>query len=225
MFGYGIELSLEDYIQRSVYLGTYERRESSLIKRHLTSGMTFLDVGANIGYYSLMAAAVAGPSGRIVAFEPNPHIFNHFKRTIEKNRISHITLEQYALADAAGTCELFVPIEAGNNTATMIANEGGSPVSVPVITLDDYLDRNDIEHVDFMKIDVEGYEPRIIAGAQATIKAKKIDAILCEFSGHWLRQDGTTPQDFYEFMRSLGLRASEQRTPNTEFENILFTPH
>ena len=223
LFGYTIDLDLEDEIQRNVWLGTYELRETSLVKSHLRKGMTFLDVGANIGYYSLMAAAYAGPSGRVVSFEPSPMSYRHFKKTVDENGILNITIEQAALSDVAGEGQLFVPKEQGNNTPTMVANSGGRAVPVPVVTLDEYLERNRIGRIDFMKIDVEGFEPKVIAGAQSAIRAKRIGAIICEFQGEWLRANGTTPKDFYEFMTSLDLKPSEEPTASSlEWGNILF---
>lgn len=224
LFGYTIDLALEDEIQRSVWLGTYELRETSLIKSHLRKGMTFFDVGANIGYYSLMAAAYAGPSGRVVSFEPSPENCRHFRRTVDENGIRNITIEQAALSDVTGEGQLFVPKEQGNNTPTMVANNGGRSIPVPVVTLDEYLERNRIGRVDFMKIDVEGFEPKVIAGARSTIRAKRIGALICEFQGEWLRANGTTPKDFYDLMRSLDLKPTEEPTAGSlEWGNILFT--
>jgi FkbM family methyltransferase len=224
LFGYSVELDVADHIQRNVYLGTYERHESALVRKYLRPGMTFVDIGANIGYYSLMAAAVAGPLGRVIAFEPNPVLNTQLKRTVDHNGIRNITVEQLALAEKPGSGLLFVPKESGNNTATMIANDGGRPIAVSVLTLDEYLEHHQIGHVNFMKMDVEGFEPKIIQGALLSIRAKKIDAILCEFCGEWLRRNGTTPIDFYKFMRSLGLRPAEELSEDSlEVENILFT--
>jgi FkbM family methyltransferase len=221
LFGYTVELSLDDHIQRNVYLGTYEPQESALVRRYLRKGMTFVDVGANIGYYSLMAVPFAD---RVIAFEPSPLNYSHLKRIVMENGIRNMIIEQAGVADQPGEGALYVPKQAGNNTATMVSNPGGSPVAIPVITLDEYFDRHQIAQVDFMKIDVDGFEPRVIAGAQSAIRAKRIAAILCEFCGPWLRANGTTPQEFYELMRSLGMNAAEEPTAKTlEGGNILFT--
>ena len=222
VFGYTVELDLSDYIQRSVYMGAYERLESALVKRHLRCGMTFLDIGANIGYYSLMAAAIGGPSSRIIAFEPNPTCFCSLRKTIMDNRIRQITLENLALSDTAGVSELFLPKQSGNNTATMVSNHGGSPVSVAAQTLDEYLEAHNIEHVDFVKIDVEGFEPAVISGAAGSIRSGKIAAILYESSGPWLRRVGTTPEDLYGFLKSLGMRSINEPSKGVlECGNIL----
>ena len=223
LFGYEIELSLVDHIQRNVYLGTYEPYDSALVRRHLKPGMTVIDIGANIGYYSLMAAAKVGPGGRVISFEPNPELAGRLQETIHENKLANVTLEQAGVSDKPGWAELFLPNEIGNNTATMIANEGGHPVRVPIVTLDEYLEQHQIDRVDFLKIDVEGFEPKVIQGARSAIRAKKIKAIFCEFNGTWLRQAGTTPKAYYDQLRSLGLRpAKEVPEASLEQENILF---
>jgi FkbM family methyltransferase len=180
LFGYNVELDLSDHIQRNVYLGTYEPHDSKLVSRYLSPGITFVDIGANFGYYSLMAAAAIGDSGRVFGFEPNPELCDHLRGTIQKNEIMNITVEQAGVSDEAGWADLFLPIKRGNNTATMIANAGGRPLRVPVVTLDEYLDRYKIARVDFLKIDVDGFEPRVIRGAQAAIRAKRIKAVFCD---------------------------------------------
>ncbi len=225
LFGYNVEFDLLDHIQRNVYLGTYEPHESKLVRSYLSPGITFVDVGANFGYYSLMAASAVGPSGHVFSFEPNPEICDHLRGTIRENKIANITVEQAGVSDEAGWSELFLPIQRGNNTATMVPNAGGHPVRVPVVTLDEYLDRSHITRVDFLKIDVDGFEPRIIRGAQAAIRAKRIKAVLCEFCGEWLRAVGTTPRAHYDQLRSLGLRSVTEPTEATlENGNILFVP-
>jgi FkbM family methyltransferase len=223
LFGYEIELSLTDHIQRNIYLGTYEPYDSALVRSHLKPGMTVIDVGANIGYYSLMAAAEVGSNGRVISFEPNPELGQQLQQTIRKNRIANLTLEPAGVSDVAGWANLFVPKETGNNTATMIANEGGRPVPVPIVTLDEYLEQHQIYQVDFLKIDVEGFEPKVIQGGCSAIRAKRIKAIFCEFNGVWLRQARTTPKAYYDQLRSLGLRpARDVREESLEQQNILF---
>ncbi len=125
LFGYDVELSLVDHIQRNVYLGTYEPHDSSLVRNYLKPGMTVMDIGANIGYYSLMASQIIGPAGRVFSFEPNPELGRNLEQTIRDNHITNITFEKAGVSDQAGWADLFVPKATGNNTATMVANEGG----------------------------------------------------------------------------------------------------
>jgi FkbM family methyltransferase len=223
LFGYDVELDLSDHIQRNnVYRGTYEPHDSRLVQRYLSAGHTFVDIGANFGYYSLMAASAVGNSGRVFGFEPNPELCDHLRGTIEKNEIVNITVERAGVSDEAGWADLFLPIKRGNNTATMVPNEGGRPLRVPVVTLDEYLDRFRIARVDFLKIDVEGFEPRVIRGARGAIRARRIKAVFCEFCGEWLRQVGTTPRDYYDQLRSLGLRSATEPTEATLVMGAIF---
>lgn len=75
VFGMKMELDLADLIGRAIYLGTYEREETRLVKSVLRPGHTFVDVGANIGYYTALAAAIVGQAGRIISIEPSPICF------------------------------------------------------------------------------------------------------------------------------------------------------
>src|ERR1700730_16140389 len=86
VFGYKIKLDLADYIQRSIYLRTFEPRESALIRHYLKPGMTFVDVGANVGYYTLLAASLVGRRGRVLAFEPSPYVFERLVETMERKK-------------------------------------------------------------------------------------------------------------------------------------------
>lgn len=223
LFGFKVRLDLSDLVQRNVYLGTYEPQESALIRRFLRPGMTFVDVGANVGYYSLMASASAGPTGRVLAIEPNPDLCECLEQTIRENRIRNIVVAQAAMAEESGWADLFIPKQPGNNTATMVPHEGGTPVRVRVLTLDEYLEQQQITTVDFLKIDVEGFEDKVLEGARSALRAKRIRAVICEFNGHWLRSRGGTPRDCFNLIRSFGLRPLQQPVEkDLEMGNILF---
>lgn len=157
IFGYSMDLDLADYIQRSIYLNTLERHESSWVKEYLERGMTFVDVGANVGYYTLMAASFVGSEGRVLAFEPSPYAFGRLSSAIKKNSLTQVQVAQVGLSDTSGELQLYMPKTKGLHSPSMIANEGGSPISVPVRRLDDYLMEAKVDHVDLIKIDVEGF--------------------------------------------------------------------
>jgi protein-L-isoaspartate O-methyltransferase len=74
--GYEFELDLSDFIQRNIYAGTFEASEAKVLMGRLAPGMTFIDVGANVGYFTALAARCVGPTGLVVALEPSPYLSN-----------------------------------------------------------------------------------------------------------------------------------------------------
>jgi FkbM family methyltransferase len=207
-----------------MYLGTFEPFESSQVKSYLKEGMTFVDVGANVGYYTLMAASLVGSNGRVISFEPSAYAFGRLEETIRKNKLKQVHPIQAGLGDANGQAPLFVSARKGNHTPTMVPNGGGRPVDVPLLRLDDYLAEHEVDHVDFMKIDVEGFEPNVIRGAGKYIERGKIHAILCEFNANWLTANKSSSHALYDLLISHGFRSTSGK-PNLEarVQNILFT--
>ena len=223
LFGYNIKLDLSDYIQRSIYLNTFEPHESALVQSYLKRGMTFVDVGANVGYFTLMASSLVGIDGTVLAFEPSPYACGRLMHTVESNHLPQVRAIQSGLSDTSGVFQLYMPKISGNHTPSMIANEGGRPINVPTHRLDEYLTARRIDHVDLMKVDVEGFEPNVIRGARSYIQNGRIHAILCEFNKFWLEQNDTSPSQLYEEILSYGYRLAEGRIDfNASIQNLLF---
>src|SRR6267142_3970731 len=215
VFGYRIKLDRSDYIQRSMYLGTFEPLESCLVKEYLKPGMTFVDVGANVGYYTLLAASLVGSEGLVIAFEPSPYAYGRLTETIAKNRMPNVRTIRAGLGDRTCELQLFISTKPGNHTPTMVPDAGGAPLSVPVFTLDEYLKENEIDRVDLMKIDVEGFEPNVIKGATDSLKRGKIRAILCEFNAHWLAANQSSFASLYDLLTAAGFVARSGK-PDTQ---------
>jgi FkbM family methyltransferase len=224
VFGYQIKLDLGDYIQRSIYLGTFEPCESAQARQYLKPGMTFVDVGANVGYYTLLAASLVGRRGRVLAFEPSPYAFDRLVDAITRNNLSQVCAIQSGLGDGSGERRLFLPSERGNHSPSMVPNGGGRPINVSVQQLDDWLTEHEVDCVDLMKIDVEGFEPNVIRGAAKYIQQGKVRAILCEFNTYWLETNGCSSPQLYDLLTSFGF-VSSQGEPDFELDiqNILFT--
>lgn len=223
VFGYRISLDRRDYIQRSIYLGTFEPYESSQVKSYLKEGMTFVDVGANVGYYTLMAASLVGRHGRVLAFEPSPYAFSRLEETIARNNLRQVRAIPAGLSDTNGESRLFVSAGKANHTPSMVPNAGGQAVAVPVRRLDDYLSQHGVDHVDFMKIDVEGFEPNVIRGAGKYIERGKIHAILCEFNADWLSANKSSAEALYELLTDSGFKPADgELKPQSRVQNILF---
>ena len=208
VFGYRVRLDLGEAIQRWIYLGAFEPRETAMARAWLKPGMTFLDVGANFGYFTLLAASRVGATGRVFAIEPSPYAFDRLSETVRVNSLHQVRVEHLGLSDTNGTLDLYVsPSEF--HSPTMSAGSGGDPVAVPVRRLDDCLADWGAGTIDLMKLDVEGHEPFVLRGGIEALKSGRVRAVLCEFNDFWLRQQGSSPRELHDIFRAAGFVDTE----------------
>ena len=223
IFGSVFELDLEDFIQRQIYLGTFEPDETGLVKRHLRPGMTFVDVGANVGYYTALAARqVAGSGGRVISFEPSLYAFEKLHSMVRGNKLEQVTAVHAGLSDAAGPGKLYLGVGFHNHSPTMIAHENTTATEITVVSLDDEEARLGINKIDLMKIDVEGHEPKVLAGAKRLLSQGRIRAILCEFNEDWLSKAGSSPRHLENILREAGFVEADHKHAARGLENRFF---
>jgi FkbM family methyltransferase len=160
--------------------GYWESWLTVFFMRYIKPGMTVIDVGANFGYYTLLFGAAVGTAGRVIAIEPVPSTVALLKDTIELNGFTTRTriVAGAAGAVASSQAHILVPPREPKNAAVVAAGHDGS-IIVPSFTVDELA--ADVDHVDLVKIDVEGAEINVIAGMRETI-AKHRPAILLEFN-------------------------------------------
>lgn len=210
VFGLQFELDLGDWIQRKIYLGAYERLETQLVAELLRTGMTVVDVGANVGYYTALAASRVGSTGRIFAIEPDARAFAGLEKLVSRNHIPARAFN-FGLGEKSGEEHLYLSPDNRNNTPTMIAEDGFAPrATVPIRRLDDCLDEWRVDQVDLLKIDVEGWEPRVFKGASQALASGRIKAILCEFNDYWLRAGGSSPQALWKMLTGFGFHPTHE---------------
>jgi FkbM family methyltransferase len=143
--------------QRLLYLeGERFVAERSLVRSLLKPGFRVADVGANIGYILLLFESAVGPGGSVACFEPEPENVAELRRNAEANAFANVLIFPVAVGAAPGT----VSLRSGLNGA--VAEDGSGDLTVPMVRLDDAL----AGPVDFLKIDVEGYEGHVLAGAR-----------------------------------------------------------
>lgn len=155
-------------VQRA--MGAYEPAKHVLIRRHLRPGMTFVDVGANKGDFTLLAARLAGNSGTVISIEPEPENHSILQRSIELNDYANIRVLHVALSDRDGVANLLIGSTSGSHTLSPEFN-GLRTVSVPTKTLDGVVAEERLGTVDMIKIDVQGLELAVLRGASQTIGA------------------------------------------------------
>ena len=157
----------------------WEPRVTNFFKQALKGG-DFIDVGANIGYFSVVAAMLlSGGKGTVHAFEPNPYIFELLRKNVSINwSLAPIRMHNHAIGAKRETLHLTIPNRTPSN-ATLIdkgTNEGDQQISVPVIPLSEV--EIPFEKVSMMKIDVEGAEPAVLAGSAELLRTFDIDLVL-----------------------------------------------
>ncbi len=187
--------------------GEYEPFITSIFSRIVKKGMTVIDVGANIGYFSVLAAKLVGPAGKVYAFEPEPHNFALLSKNIAFNKFPNCIPVNKALSDKNGTTQLY--LDACNWGAHSLAAQnvdGKKAVRIQTVRLDDFL-RN-MRNVDVIKIDAQGAEGLILKGMRDVIAKNKHLKIIMEFWPFALRNMGSEPRDILQFVRDAGFRIS-----------------
>lgn len=205
-FGPRIFLDLMDvFVCQAIARDRYEIDETALVKRLLQPGQVAVDVGANVGYYTLLFASLVGARGAVYAFEPFPGIADLLERSIAENAFEPIVqLRRSALGDRQGRELLVHAPQTANAGGAYLSLANASPppghaaFEVPVARLDD----EDLRRpVAFLKLDSEGAEPLVLAGA-SEILARDRPLVLCELHRRQLaRVSSATPRDVIETMR------------------------
>lgn len=183
--------------------GFWESWVTDVFLRSIKPGMTVIDVGANVGYYTLLGARAVGPTGKVYAFEPEPRNLKFLTSNVSLAGAHWTTVCGKALWNETGTSKLFVRADDQCGGHSMIGGDESKAVSIETITLDEYLGNN--QRVDVMKIDAEGAEPFIIEGMQQVIAASPGMKILMEFAPDFVRGSGRDPQEFLNMLIGLGL--------------------
>ncbi len=193
-----------DTADRSVSLtvrsGDYEPHLTAVFKRFCKAGMTVVDVGANIGYYSMLASDLVGPAGKVIAIEPNSENCRLLLSTMRLQNRANISLLPVACDKQTGWA--YYSSHIGSNGSLvddddLLASPG---TVVPTFRLDDLVD----EPVGLLKMDVEGAEARVVAGAQKLIERHR-PVITTELSEAMLDEvSATTPSEYLSYFHELG---------------------
>lgn len=183
--------------------GVHEEYETELICRSLREGSVFVDVGGNIGYYTVIAASIVKDSGRVITFEPEPRNYWFLARSVDLNGFRNVTLVPMALSHRTGREKLFLSRDnIGAHHLSGFGDESES-ISIDTTTLDDYVFRNPTK-IDIIKMDIEGFEPFALAGMRNQISLNPQLKIFTEYFPSLIRKAGAVPEQFLKELESLG---------------------
>jgi len=190
----------------------YEPETKAMLSSFLKPGMAFVDLGANEGFFSVVASRLVGPTGRVLAIEPQSRLASVIRRNLDLNAASNVSLAQVAISDADGTADfnLAPDTNSGSSGLSRATRYTNPTQSVRLLTLDACLRENDLTSVDVMKIDVEGYEYEAILGSKELFRSRKVDRVLIEVHDNLLNSRGLCAQDISDFLISCGYACQAQ---------------
>jgi FkbM family methyltransferase len=204
-----LKVNPTDYLQCLIYyFGMFEPQSIHVFRKLIKDGDTVLDIGGNIGLYSIVASSLVGPKGNVYTFEPAPFHCESIRENIDINNLSNIKLFETALGNEAGQVELVMP-ENGNLGCLTIANKlahENSSFKVNVSVFDDFCDKNklDVNNVSVIKIDVEGAELMVLSGMTKVFKQKP--TVLIEINETALARFEKHSTDICQWFHSKGYR-------------------
>jgi FkbM family methyltransferase len=207
--GVGWWLARNDFCGRAMLNDSFEKQERQFVESALRPGMTVLDIGAHHGLYTLIASRKIGPQGRVVAFEPSTRERKNLLKHLRLNRCKNVNVEGVALGSKSGRGELFVVegVQTGCNCLRPPnVAEPTTKIAVEIATLDESLERLGIQHVDFIKIDVEGAELDVFAGAKRLFERQPRPTILVEAHDSRAKSWGYRSREIVSFLEQLGYK-------------------
>lgn len=154
--------------ERLLLFNVHEPLVTKLLIRVLKEGMTCLEVGGNLGYYAVLESKIVGDKGKVIAIEPSPRNFSYLKHNLEQQNRSNYEVYNFACGDQEGEVKFLVSDK--SNRCMVIENGEEIPsdlevIKIPIKKLDIFLKEKGIEKIDFIRMDVEGYEMNILEGA------------------------------------------------------------
>ncbi len=214
--------------------GVWEPDVTEWFKSTLKPGMTFVDVGANVGYFSVLAAFLVGRSGRIIAFEAMPATHQLLAQNVIVNWMeSFATAENLALYSGSQRLKFYVrKYYHGNSSLASVTHEVGrlyddiEEIEVDAVSLDEYLCKSPARP-DVIKVDVEGAELQVFRGARQTLAANHDVIVMCEWSQDQIRTANDDPAELVEELRGHGFRVYRIDTgmERISYEELLTVPY
>lgn len=202
-----MQLDPRDFVSRHIYMtGDYETTTTRLFGSVLNNGDLVVDVGANIGYFTLVASHLVGQGGKVLSFEASWHIFEKAKANLEINSVGNVQLRHQAISDGPGEVTLHLGDEDHLGVSSMRSIGTSREETVSKIALDDAVGPD--ENPRLIKVDVEGAEHLVLAGMRETIRRCK-PYLIIELSDGFLREMGSSAESLMTDLFSEGYEPYE----------------
>lgn len=205
-----MRLHFDSKLAQAIYCDEFELKERQFLNTFLRQGDVFVDVGANIGLFSLVAARHVGQSGKVYAFEPTTKIYNRLCENVQLNQFNNILCFQLALSDTVGEFPFYTSrdgFDAWNSLGQPIDGQSIATEIVECDTWDRFVRAHGlIGKVTMMKIDVEGWESRVLSGGSETLSQNDAPVLQVEFTEQAARSAASSCAEQYHTLQELGYK-------------------
>lgn len=206
--GVRMRLYFDSRLSQLIYCDDFERQQREFLNAFLRQGEVFVDIGANIGLFTLIAAYRVGSTGRVYAFEPCSTAHRRLLANVQLNRLDNVSCHQSALSDLVGQLNMTVSLDgfdAWNSFAQPIAGHSFAVETVNCTTWDNFVQGHNLAgRVTMMKIDVEGWEGRVLSGAYEALAGTDGPVLQVEFADQAAQSAGSSCARLYDSLRGLG---------------------
>jgi FkbM family methyltransferase len=218
--GIRYELDISDYMQWCTYYGIAIEPRQALYSL-VSPGQTAIDVGTNIGEVLLNFGKLVGPGGAVIGFEPNPPTYQACLRNLALNHFPNVRLFNLGLGRQAGKSAIGRPNRRNSGEDRVLAGGQSGGVEIEIVTLDEFATRHDLRRMDLIKIDVEGFEMNVLAGAQACIERFR-PSLFVEINDSNLRAQGGGARELVGWLeaRSYRITDAESGVPVSSTEDF-----
>ncbi len=194
-------------LYKPMYIGFKNKQDAfeiELLKKYIPVNATVLDIGANIGFYATILSKIVGQNGKVYCFEPDTTNFNHLKKTTLG--LINITIENKAVGPKTEKLKIYTSKNLNVDHRTYKPDDYDAEFEIDAISIDDYFDSAALKNkrIDFIKMDIQGFEMQAMQGMQRTLEANPNIQLISEFWPYGLRKAGSSLNLYYDFLIGKG---------------------
>ncbi len=184
--------------------GSHEKTITSLVKKEIKQGDTVLDIGAHIGYYTIIFSNLVGPKGHVYSFEPDPQNFSLLEKTVKENKLTNVHIFQNAVSDKNESVEFFQSNVDSIGNRMFDSNESGIKIQINSISLDKFF-KDKFNEINFIKMDIQGAEGLAIKGMTNILQNNKKLKIIQEWWPSAIKKYGVDADSHLKLLEKLGM--------------------